>query len=631
MEQELATTKRPGQKEFISKEEFNWRIKEIAKCKRDIVYFAEHYFRVVNLDKGLHIIQLYDIQKDFLRFLVENNKIICCSGRQQGKSTIYCIYSLWLATFYPEQKIMMLANKAATALELLSRVEIAYQYLPSWIKSAVVTLNKGEITFANLSSIRAFPSSSDAARGFSARVVILDEFAFLQKNLADKLFTSMYPVISSSKNGKFIIVSTPKGTDNLYYDIWQQANSKDPTKNLDGWKPFEMYWWQVPGHDEEWKKKQIAAMGATRFAQEFNNEFLADSTTRKLIPDDILEKYRIELTELKVKNKEFYNGKTQQIVSQNNDKLFEFTMWHAFNKDKTYVASGDVAEGVGGDASVLYIWDITDVANIQMCARFSSNEISVSEFAFIMHRMLSLYGNPYVIMERNGVSSGALETLSNTYKYENIVREGKNRELGVFSHVTVKGKTCLWAREMMTTDGFNFKIYDKELLNELGTFVKKDTKGVNIVYSALHPAHDDHVMAFIWLTYVLQSDIIEKYYIVCKTFTSTLGNTYAKIIQPQKLYTKDQLKRIVDDPIYQDFLDFRDNLTKRLGKALQDEEQENSSSVFKYSNNADPYFGGYDADQQWNRYPTFDSRQMSHQPQHIDLNPANRQPQFYIF
>ena len=56
MEQELATTKRPGQKEFISKEEFNWRIKEIAKCKRDIVYFAEHYFRVINLDKGLHII-----------------------------------------------------------------------------------------------------------------------------------------------------------------------------------------------------------------------------------------------------------------------------------------------------------------------------------------------------------------------------------------------------------------------------------------------------------------------------------------------------------------------------------------------------------------------------------------------
>ena len=218
--EELATIKKPGEVEQVTKEEFERRIREIAKCKRDIVYFAEHYYRVVNLDKGLHIIKLYDIQKEFLRFLVNNNKVICVSGRQQGKSTIYCIYSLWLATFFPEKKIMLLANKAATALELLGRIITGYEYLPKWLKAAATVVNKGELSFANMSSIRAFASSSDAARGFSCNVVILDEFAFLQKNIADKLFTSMYPVISSSKNGKFIIVSTPNGTDNLYYDIW---------------------------------------------------------------------------------------------------------------------------------------------------------------------------------------------------------------------------------------------------------------------------------------------------------------------------------------------------------------------------------------------------------------------------
>lgn len=84
-EEELASIKKPGDVEQVTKEEFERRIREIAKCKRDIVYFAEHYYRVINLDKGLHIINLYDIQKEFLRFLVENNKVICCSGRQQGK------------------------------------------------------------------------------------------------------------------------------------------------------------------------------------------------------------------------------------------------------------------------------------------------------------------------------------------------------------------------------------------------------------------------------------------------------------------------------------------------------------------------------------------------------------------
>lgn len=111
----------------------------------------------------------------------------------------------------------------------------------------------------------------------------------------------MYPVISSSKHGKFIIVSTPNGTNNLYYDIWCQANSKEIGKNLEGWKPFEMHWYDVPGHDEAWKAKQIAAIGARRFAQEFNNEFLTSDSSRKLIPDDVIEKHKIKRSELKAK------------------------------------------------------------------------------------------------------------------------------------------------------------------------------------------------------------------------------------------------------------------------------------------------------------------------------------------
>lgn len=92
---ELATIKKPNEPlQYSSKEEFEEMILEIAKCKRDIVYFAEHYYRVINLDKGLHIIKLYDVQKEFLRYLVDNNKVICVSGRQQGK----CVYRDTLIT-----------------------------------------------------------------------------------------------------------------------------------------------------------------------------------------------------------------------------------------------------------------------------------------------------------------------------------------------------------------------------------------------------------------------------------------------------------------------------------------------------------------------------------------------------
>jgi phage FluMu gp28-like protein len=86
-------------------------------------------------------------------------------------------------------------------------------------------------------------SGSDSARGTTVNVLILDEFAFLNKSIADKLFTSVYPVVSSSKNGKVIIVSTPNGKNNLYYDLWKKANNKNDPDNIDGWKAFRMDWW----------------------------------------------------------------------------------------------------------------------------------------------------------------------------------------------------------------------------------------------------------------------------------------------------------------------------------------------------------------------------------------------------
>ena len=45
---ELATIKKPNQIEYITKEEYDWRLKEIARCKRDIIYFCETYFRITN-------------------------------------------------------------------------------------------------------------------------------------------------------------------------------------------------------------------------------------------------------------------------------------------------------------------------------------------------------------------------------------------------------------------------------------------------------------------------------------------------------------------------------------------------------------------------------------------------------
>lgn len=601
--EQLATIKKPGDFEKVSDAEFQRRILEIAKCKRDIKYFAEKYFKIINLDKGLMTISLYDKQKELLDFFVNEKRCIVCASRQSSKTTTYTIYLLWLTNFFPEKKVMVLANKLDTALEILSRIRLAYEYLPHFLKASVLVWNKGEIVFGNMSTIKGFATSSDSARGFSANVVVSDEFAFVPNNIASKVFESIYPVISSSKNSQFIIVSTPNGADpkNLYYNIWSQANNKTAGGNVQGWKAFRFDWWDVPGRDEQWKLNTIASIGQQRFSQEFGNEFLVTTSIKKLITDDIIEKHRIKLSEYKTQG---FKPKIQRIVSLDESELFEFKMWHEFQPNKTYLASADIAEGIGGDSSVLYIWDVTDLSNITMCAMFSSNSTSLVQFAYIAHKMLSIYNNPPLAAERNGVSAGMLDSLRITYGYQNIIAENKKNEPGIYSHVTVKGKACLWARDMMTTPCFGFTIYDKDLLDEFSIFVKKDTQSMHNIYHALpgQNSHDDHVMAFIWCAYALHNERVQNIFTVIDTVTTQLGQVYAKLLQPLNAYIPNDISKITNDPLYKEFLEYKEELNALGLKALQLEQQENTNDIFVYDNSQDAYFGDASGDS-WNNTP----------------------------
>lgn len=56
----------------------------------------------------------------------------------------------------------------------------------------------------------------------SHNCLVLDEAAFIPKHVADDFMSSVFPVLSSSKDSQAIMVSTPNGTtNNVYFDIWQ--------------------------------------------------------------------------------------------------------------------------------------------------------------------------------------------------------------------------------------------------------------------------------------------------------------------------------------------------------------------------------------------------------------------------
>ena len=249
------------------------QVREYVKCAEDPVYFIENYVKVVMLDKGFVQINLYPFQKDAIEKFNKNRRIIVKAGRQVGKTTMVVGYILWYVLFNTDKSVAILANKAATAREILSRIKLAYEALPHWIQQGVKTWNKGDIELENGCRILANSTASSAIRGFSISLLYLDEFAFVPTNIADEFFTSVYPTISSGTESKILISSTPNGM-NHFYKMWNDA-----VEDNNGFTHISANWREVPGRDQKWADEQFRVLGEQKFMQEMECEFLGSSGT----------------------------------------------------------------------------------------------------------------------------------------------------------------------------------------------------------------------------------------------------------------------------------------------------------------------------------------------------------------
>jgi len=256
--------KREGVKMIFTPE----MIQEYDKCKNDIVYFCREYIKIVHVDRGLIDFDMYDFQEDFINNINDNRFSVSLCSRQVGKSITTVAWMLHFILFNDYKRLGIIANKGATARKILGKLKLAYENLPHWLQAGVVEWNKGSIELENGCVIEASSTSGDAVRGDSLSALFIDEAAFIEENLWDEFYTSVYPTISSGKTTKIIMVSTANGM-NHYNKIWKDAKSGKST-----FSPFEITWKSVPDRDEAWKAETIANTSVEKFSQEHENEFL---------------------------------------------------------------------------------------------------------------------------------------------------------------------------------------------------------------------------------------------------------------------------------------------------------------------------------------------------------------------
>lgn len=261
------------------------QIFELDLCINDPVYFIKKYVKIIHVDHGLMPFEMWGFQEDIVNLYHTNRNAILKLPRQCGKTQTTASFILHYILFNEQKTVAILANKGSTAKEIITRIKTSYEELPHWLQVGVVEWNKHSIILANGSRVVAAATSSSAIRGMSISLLYLDEFAFLHPNMAMEFFESVYPTVSSGKETKILISSTPKGL-NHFYKMYMDA-----FEGRSEFKAYEINWYDVPGRDEEWKQKTIATIGLLSWEQEY--ECVTGDTLVTAKIDGIIKKISI--------------------------------------------------------------------------------------------------------------------------------------------------------------------------------------------------------------------------------------------------------------------------------------------------------------------------------------------------
>lgn len=472
-------------------------VKEIKKASKDIIHFATTYFYIISLDEGRTCIDLHKCQKRVLKKMMSSRFFVLLASRQIGKTTLMTIYALWYACFNEDQKILVVANKEGTAKEIFSRIRLAYEELPNWLKPGVKEYGKESMVLSNGSSIGISTTTGTAARGMSVSLLILDELAFIEQHIVTEFWKSVFPIVSSSKKSKILIASTPNGTDNLFYDIYSKAEAK--TNN---WDYDKIMWNEIPGRDLIWKREMILGVGSEEaFEQEFGCKFIQ---TGESAVDEVL------FSHLK-------KGIREPVYTFDEK---DYLIYKDYDPNGVYIAGVDVGEGLGENYSAIQILDIQDLTNIEQVAMYRSNKIAPIQFTKKLYEILLQWGSPLASIERNNCGGQVVDQLYQTFNYHNIVTFGSNitssnanQKRGITSHTNVKFKGVMNKRYWMK-EKKSVILRSAETLKELKDFVRypngtwKARPGVDVF--------DDLVMSLVWGLIVLDNDLVEKYFYIEK-------------------------------------------------------------------------------------------------------------------
>lgn len=458
------------------------QVQEFIKCAKDVDYFCSTYVKIVHVDRGLVQFNPYDYQKRMFKTFDDNRFSVCKMPRQVGKTTGVVGYLLHKLLFNKNFSCAVLANKEAQSIEILSRMQLAYEWLPKWLQQGIVEWNKKYIELENGSKCLAGATSSSAIRGRSFNLIYLDEFAFVPRNLQDQFFASVFPTISSGEKTKVLITSTPNGMD-LFHKIWVESE-----QGKNNFARVDVHWSDVPGRDQAWADEMIRNTSRDQFRQEFECEFLGSSNT--LIHPAVLSKL-IWVDPFK--------------------ELHDVRIYKEPIPGHFYALTVDVSEGLGLDSSAFTVVDCS-VMPYEVVATYDNNMMQELLYPTLLANVGRYYNTAAILIEIN-TGTQVVNILHHDLEYENIVYTrtsgrkgtvlggdiGSNSRMGIKTTKPTKRSGCSNIKSLIEQN--QIILNDYKIIKQLSTYVVDGT-----TYNAEEGHHDDLVMCLVLFAWMVSQN-----------------------------------------------------------------------------------------------------------------------------
>lgn len=379
---------------------------ELKRCKRDVLYFADHYAQVMT-DDGIQQIVLRDYQREILLSFKNNRMNVLNASRQIGKSVMAAIFIAWYLIFHTEKNVLTVANIAPTTKEVMDKIKSILEHVPFFMKPGCVSNNVMSMKFDNGCRLIGRTTTKNTGIGFTVHLLYIDEFAHINPSYLDFFYRAIYPTISASTSkSKIIITSTPNGM-NKFYEIYMSA-----LEHKNQYTALRVDWWQVPGRDDAWKQYTIADLGSEEdFNQEYGLQFFSSDVL--LLPSKTLKK--------------IFNLRVEYSVpewAQNPDvidlldglslhpKMAKMSIDDIRNDPNYYIFSVDTADGLNRDYSVVNIFKFvalplsmlemvkdfikveTDIFAVVQVGTFRTNTKDINQYCNSLEHLLFNVFNP---------------------------------------------------------------------------------------------------------------------------------------------------------------------------------------------------------------------------------------------